>query len=60
MTPIKRSEHVWKIRDQIGTDKRGNVVWGPYREVTLAEYRREVARAVERAKVIHHANIKAA
>lgn len=59
-THIKRAEHVWKIRDQIGTDNRGNVIWGPYREVTLDEYRREIARAVERAKVIHRANIKAA
>ena len=56
---IKRAQHTWKIRDQIGTDKRGNVVWGPYRTVTLDEYRREIARAVERAKVIHKANIAA-
>jgi len=25
---IKRAQHTWQIRDQIGTDKRGNVVFG--------------------------------
>jgi hypothetical protein len=54
------TERTWKIRDQVGADKRGNVVWGPYREVTLDQYRRETAQAVERAKVIHRENIKAA
>lgn len=53
------SERTWKIRSQVGVDKRGNVVWGPEREVTLEEYLAEHRAACERAKALHAANVAA-
>lgn len=41
----------WKIRDQLP-----NGQWGPYREVTLAQYRAEIEAAKRKAEAIHAAN----
>ena len=41
------SERTWKIRDQLPNGK-----WGPEREVTLEQYRAEIAAAAKRAKEI--------
>jgi hypothetical protein len=45
------AERTWKIRDG-----QPDGSWGPEREVTLAQYRAEIAAAAEHALAIHRAN----
>jgi hypothetical protein len=45
------SDRTWKIRDQMPDGS-----WGPEREVTLAQYKAEIAAASTRAMAIFKAN----
>jgi hypothetical protein len=49
------SHRTWKIRDQ-----QPDGSWGPEREVTLEQYKAEIAAAADRAKSIFKRNAEAA
>lgn len=49
------TERTWQIRDQLPNGK-----WGPYREVTLAQYRSEIEAAKAKASAIFKADAETA